>query len=88
MDLQEPDKSCLISSFSGMSCMAALIFSLMVFTVLCHFRLQCRRSSSQSVDKQVNVLRSFDKIRVEVFFYLDRWIEFLNSKSSKFLYMS
>lgn len=49
-DLQEPDRSCLISSFSGMSWMAALIFSLITCTALCHFRLQCRRSSSQSVD--------------------------------------
>lgn len=48
--LQEPERSCLISSFSGMSCMAPLIFSRIDFTTLCHFRLQWRRSSSQSVD--------------------------------------
>lgn len=39
-DLQEPERSCLISSLSGMSWMAVLIFSLITFTALCHFRLQ------------------------------------------------
>lgn len=47
-DLQDPERSSLISSFSGMSCIAALIFSRMLITALCHFRLQCRRSTSQS----------------------------------------
>lgn len=49
--LQEPESSFLISSFSGISWMAALIFSLISFTALCHFRLQWRRSRSQSVGK-------------------------------------
>ncbi len=58
-DLQEPERSCLISSLSGMSWMAALIFSLIAFTALCHFRLQWRRSSSQSVDTE-----RFDNINI------------------------
>lgn len=49
-DLQEPERSCLISSFSGMSWMAALIFSLISLTAFCHFKLQWRRSTSQSAD--------------------------------------
>lgn len=48
--LQEPERSCLISSFSGMSWMAALIFSLISLTAFCHFKLQWRRSTSQSAD--------------------------------------
>lgn len=51
-DLHEPERSALISSFSGMSWMAALIFSLITFTALCHFRLQCLRSTSQSATTQ------------------------------------
>lgn len=50
-DLQDPERSCLISSFSGMSWMAAFIFSRIVMTALCHFRLQCRRSTNQSVNR-------------------------------------
>lgn len=50
-DEQDPERSCLISSFSGMSWMAALIFSLMSLTAFCHFKLQWRRSRSQSADK-------------------------------------
>lgn len=45
---QAPASSCFISSFSGMSWMAALIFSRMTSTWLCHFRLQCLLSTSQS----------------------------------------
>lgn len=45
---QAPASSCFISSFSGMSWMAALIFSRMASTWLCHFRLQCLLSTSQS----------------------------------------
>lgn len=48
--LQEPERSCLISSFSGMSWMATLIFSLISLTAFCHFKLQWRRSKSQSAD--------------------------------------
>lgn len=50
-DPQEPERSCLISSFSGMSWMAALIFSRIAMTALCHLTLQWRRSSSQSVHR-------------------------------------
>lgn len=45
---QAPSSSCFISWFSGMSWMAALIFSRMAWTRLCHFRLQCLLSTSQS----------------------------------------
>lgn len=46
---QEPESSWAISSLSGMSWMAALIFSRIVSTRLCHFRLQCLLSTSQSM---------------------------------------
>ena len=46
---QDPESSWAISWLSGMSWMAALIFSRMVNTRLCHFRLQCLLSTSQSI---------------------------------------
>lgn len=44
-----PERSCEISSTGGMSCIAALIFSLISKTAVCHFTSQCLLSKSQSV---------------------------------------